>query len=126
MKFRKEKVLTNVMLGAGLYLLDSLRDRLTDGMGDLTDRARDRAQDLYETASDRVSRASDVLRGEDRGGLSTTAAFLIGAGVGVGLGMLLAPASGEEIRSNISEKVRDRFSRMNERMNQPSTGTYGT
>ena len=126
MKFRKEKVLTNVMLGAGLYLLDSLRDRLTDGMGDLTDRARDRAQDLYETASDRVSRASDVLRGEDHGGWSTTAAFLIGAGVGVGLGMLLAPASGEEIRSNISEKVRDRFARMNERMNQPSTGTYGT
>lgn len=122
MKLRKEKILPNVLLGTGLYLLDSLRERLTEGMGDFSDRARDRAQDLYETASERVSRASDVLRGEDHRGLSTTAAFLIGAGVGVGIGMLLAPASGEEIRSNISEKVRDRFSRGKE----PSTGTYGT
>jgi hypothetical protein len=110
------------MLGAGLYLLDSLRSSLSEGVGDLSDRARDRAQDLYETASGRAKRASDVLRGEDHRRLSTTAAFLIGAGVGVGLGMLLAPASGEEIRSNISEKVRDRFSRGDE----PSTGTYGT
>jgi hypothetical protein len=122
MRTSKEKILTNVMLGAGLYLLDSLRSRLNDGMGDLSDRARDRAQDLYETASGRVSRASDALRGEDHSGLGTTAAFLIGAGVGVGLGMLLAPASGEEIRSNISEKFRDRFSREKE----PSTGTYGS
>jgi YtxH-like protein len=122
MRTSKEKILTNVMLGAGLYLLDSLRSSLSEGVGDLSDRARDRAQDLYETASGRAKRASDVLRGEDHRGLSTTAAFLIGAGVGVGLGMLLAPASGEEIRSNISEKVRDRFSRGDE----PSTGTYGT
>jgi hypothetical protein len=122
MRTGKEKILTNVMLGAGLYLLDSLRNRLSEGVGDLSDRARDRAQDFYETASERVGRASDVLRGEDHRGLSTTAAFLIGAGVGVGLGMLLAPASGEEIRSNISEKVRERFSHENE----PSTGTYGT
>lgn len=122
MRTSKEKILTNVMLGAGLYLLDSLRSRLGQGIGDLSDRTRDRAQDLYETASERVGRASDVLRGEDHRGLSTTAAFLIGAGVGVGLGMLLAPASGEEIRSNISEKFRDRFSRESE----SSTGTYGT
>jgi hypothetical protein len=122
MRLGKEKILTNVMLGAGLYLLDSLRDRLSDTMGDFSDKARDRAEDLYNTASKRVSRASNVIRGEDHSGLSTTAAFLIGAGVGVGLGMLLAPASGEEIRSNISEKVRDRFSREKE----PSTGTYGT
>ena len=122
MKVRKEQILLNVLLGTGLYLIDSLRGRLTDGMGDFSGRARDRAQDLYETASRHVSRASDVLRGEDHRGLSTTAAFLIGTGVGVGLGMLLAPASGEEIRSNISEKVRERFSRRDE----PSTGTYGT
>lgn len=122
MRTNKEKILTNVMLGAGLYLLDSLRSRLSEGMGELSDRARSRAQDLYGTASERVSRAGDALRGEDHHGLSTTAAFLIGAGVGVGLGMLLAPASGEEIRSSISEKVRERFSRENE----PSTGTYGS
>lgn len=135
MKSRKENILMNVLLGTGLYLLDSVRDRVADGVGDLRDRAKDnyedfrsKAKDGYETASDRVSRASDVLRGEDSSILGTTASLLIGIGIGVGLGMLLAPASGEETRGNIAEKVqdfggkvRDRFSREQE----AATGTYG-
>ncbi|PYX44995.1 MAG: hypothetical protein DMG83_11430 [Acidobacteria bacterium] len=43
--------------------------------------------------------------------------FIAGAGLGVGIGMLFAPASGQETRELISEKVqavgtrvRDRFS----------------
>jgi hypothetical protein len=77
-----------------------------------------------------VSRASDVIRGEDHRGVSTAAALLIGVGVGVGVGMLLAPASGEETRSNLSNKVHEFGDRMRDRFserNQPSgTGTYGT
>jgi hypothetical protein len=121
MKLRKEKILSNVLLGTGLYLLDSLCDRLSDGVGDFSERARSRAQDIYKTASERASRASDVIRGQDHRGLSTTAAVLIGVGIGMGVGMLLAPASGEETRGNIADNVRDRFSREKE----PSTGTYG-
>jgi gas vesicle protein len=121
MKLRKENLLLNVLLGTGAYLLDSVRNRLSENMSEFSDRARDRAQDIYETASDRASRAADVVRGEDHRGLSTAAAVLIGVGIGVGVGMLLAPASGEETRTNIADKVRDRFSRDRE----PSTGTYG-
>ncbi len=126
MRMRKENILLNVALGAGLYALDSLRHRLANNVGDLNDRARehygdfrDKMSDAYETASDRVGRASDVLRGEDHSGLGTTASLLIGAGIGFGLGMLFAPASGEETRSNIADKVRS-FSR------EGSTGTYGS
>lgn len=119
MKFRKENILLNVLLGTGVYLMDTIRERMTDTMGDLSGRARDRAQDIFETASDRTSRAADVLQGRDHRGLSTTAAVLIGMGIGVGVGMLLAPASGQETRSNLADKVRDRFSR------EQSTGTYG-
>ena len=39
--------------------------------------------------------------------------FLLGMGVGVGLGILFAPSSGEEIRNTISEQagnIRDRVS----------------
>jgi hypothetical protein len=45
MKVRKENVLLNLLLGAGVYLLESLRGRLphTD---ELSDRARDRYGDL--------------------------------------------------------------------------------
>jgi len=121
MRLRKEKILFDVLLGTGLYLLDSLRDRLADGVSDFSSRARDSAQDLYETASDRAGRAADVIRGEDHRGLSTATAVLLGVGVGVGVGILLAPARGEETRNTIAEKVRDRFSREKE----PATGTYG-
>lgn len=127
MRLRKEKLLTNIMLGAGVYLLDSLRHRLTD-MDELGGRARDRYEDLreqagnaYDTVSHRVSRASDVLRGEDHPVLGTATAVLVGVGLGVGVGMLLAPHSGEETRSNLAEKMRERLTREN----KPATGTYG-
>ncbi len=123
MRLRKKKILTNVLLGTGLYLLDSMRDHLSDGVEEL----RDRARDTYHTASDRVSRATDVIRGEGHSASTATAA-LIGLGIGVGIGFLLAPASGEETRRNIAgkagyygDKVKDRFSKETE----SASGTYG-
>lgn len=135
MRMRKENILWNVLLGTGVYLLDSMRGRLTDVMDDFggTARetystARDSARDTYNEASRRVGRASDALRGEDHSGLGTAAALLIGVGVGVGVGMLLAPASGEETRSNLSNKVQEFGDRVRERFSSErdqSTGTYG-
>ena len=126
MKLRREKVLWNVLLGTSVYLLDSLRGRLNEGIDDLSDRARD----TYGEASRRASRAVDVVRGEDHTGMNAAAALLIGVGVGVGVGMLLAPASGRETRENLSGRVqefggrvRDKFS--SEQKREPGTGTYG-
>lgn len=125
MRLRKEKLLWNLLLGTGVYLLDSLRDRFAQGVEDTTDRARD----LYDAASRRVSRASTVIRGEEHRGLSHAASLLIGVGVGVGVGMLLAPASGEETRSNLSNKVHDFGDRVRDRFSEPKresgSGTYG-
>ena len=137
MRSRRQGVLLNMLLGTGLYLLDSMRDRLAeselpsrarDRYSDLQDRARDRysdlqdrARDVYDTASDRVSRASDILRGRESHWIGNAAAVVLGIGVGVGVGMLLAPGSGEETRENIAEGVRDRFSRVKE----AATGTFG-
>lgn len=128
MRLRKENILWNVLLGSGVYLLDSLRDRISEGIGDIGDRARD----TYDEAARRASRATDVIRGEDHRGLGTAAALLIGIGVGVGVGMLLAPASGEETRNTISNKVhefggrvRDRFEQERERR-EPGSVSYGT
>lgn len=125
MKMRKEKVLWNVLLGTSVYLLDSLRGRLNEGIDDLSDRARD----TYSEASRRAGRAMDVVRGEDHRGMNTAAALLVGVGVGVGVGLLLAPASGRETRENISDRmqqfggrVRDKFA---EQKREPGTGTYG-
>jgi YtxH-like protein len=139
MKFRKEKVLSNLLVGTGVYLLDTLRDRLSEGIGDISDRARDtydeaskRAGRAYDEASRRASHASDAIRGEDHHGIGTAAALLLGIGIGVGVGMLLAPASGEETRGNLSNKVqefgdrvRDRFSEQQQRR-EPGSASYGT
>lgn len=123
MKLHKEKVLGNVLLGTGLYLIDSLRDRLSDQYDDVSEKARD----TYNTAADRVSRTSDVIRGEDHRVLGTAASILLGVGIGVGVGLLLAPASGEETRSNIANKVQDFGDKMRSRSSEPkpATGTYG-
>jgi hypothetical protein len=124
MRMRKENLLWNVLLGTSVYLLDSLRSRLSDSVDDLGDRARD----TYSEASRRVSRASDVIRGEDHSGLSTVAALLIGVGVGVGVGLLVAPASGEETRGTISNKVQEFGGRVKDKFSegQPSSSAYGT
>jgi YtxH-like protein len=120
MRSRKDKVLMNILLGTGVYLLDSWRNRMGGTMEDL----RSRAQDTYETAADRVSRASDVIRGEDSHIVGTATAALLGLGIGVGLGLLLAPASGEETRSNIASKARDIRERVSSRA-PAATGTFG-
>jgi hypothetical protein len=70
------------MVGTGLHLLDSLRERLPDNVDDIKDRLRD----TYDTASDRVSRATNALRGEeDSQILGKVGALLIGVGIGVGI-----------------------------------------
>lgn len=137
MRLRKENILWNVLLGTGVYLLDSLRDRVSGGFDDLSGRARDtyddlsdRARDTYNEASKRVSRASTAMRGDDHHGINAAAALLVGIGVGVGVGMLLAPASGEETRSNLSNKVQEFGDRMRDRFSdekrESGSASYGT
>jgi len=125
-RLRREHILWNVLIGTGVYLLDSLRDRLTDGVGDLTERARD----TYAEASRRAIRAREAIRGEDDGGMSTAVALLLGVGIGVGVGMLLAPASGEETRGTISHKVHEFSDRMRDRFSEEhgdsGSASYGT
>ena len=58
MRLRKENILWNVLLGSGVYLLDSLRERLGEGISDLSERARD----SYSEAARRASRATDVIQ----------------------------------------------------------------
>jgi gas vesicle protein len=60
--------------------------------------------------------------------MSTTTALLIGVGLGVSVGLLFAPASGEEIRSNLADKVQDFGDKVRNRFSsepQPASGTYG-
>jgi|SRR5678816_564861 len=120
MRSRKNQVLLNVLLGTGVYLLDSMRNRLS---GASLDDLRAKANDTYDVAADRFSRASEVIRGNDRQLLGPVAAGLLGLGIGVGVGMLLAPESGERTRSNLANQARDFRDRIASR--EPATGTFG-
>jgi len=125
MRFRKRKPLFSVLLDTGLHLLDSLRDRLPDNMDDIKGKVRD----SYSTASDRVSRATDALRGEDQSHIFGKAvALAIGVGIGIGIGVLMAPARGEETRTDIADKVSDfgdKVSEYSEKKPPSATGTHG-
>ena len=125
MKFKRQESLLNVLLGTGLYLFDNLRERLPDNM----DSVKSRVRDTYDTAYQRVSRATDALRGEeDSHVFGKLGALLIGVGIGVSVGLLIAPASGEETRAEITDKVSDFSDKVREHTSkkpQSATGTHG-
>ena len=121
MKFKKREVL-GVLLTTGLYLLDNLRERLPDNVNDIKGKARE----TYETASDRLGRAADALRGkEDSHMLGKVGALLLGVGIGAGVGLLIAPASGAETRADITSKVSAFGEKISDRKPQGATGTHG-
>ena len=111
------------LLKTAVYILDQA-DRTTD--------IRDRVSDSYDRVSDRVSDLADEGRrfiyGEDHT-LRNILLFAAGVGVGVSAGVLLAPASGSEIRDSMRYKVRDIGERVRDRFTSEtgtrSTGTEG-
>ena len=117
------KLLKSVLKTA-VYLIDQAED-MTDDMRDRVSKGVDRTGDRF---SDLRDQAQDIYAGEDHT-LRNVLTFAAGVGVGIATAMLFSPASGEEIRSqigekvqNISEKVRDRFSPESGRS---ATGTEG-
>lgn len=126
----------------GLVLSDpklwsSLNDQLRDRTDDVSDVMKDKyeaVREKYEDASDRFSNASSALRGESQW-LAPTLSFIGGIGVGVGLGILFAPFSGEEMRgvirdkaSDVTNDVKSKVSNMKNRYHAsdpPFTGTDG-
>jgi hypothetical protein len=109
-------------------------------MPDNIDDIKGKARETYETASDRLGRATDVLRGKEDSqmlgkvgalligvGIGVGVGLLIGVGIGVGVGLLIAPASGEETRADIDDKVSAFGEKVSDRKRKPqrATGTHG-
>ena len=118
-----------LLLGTSLYLLEQsdsttkhVRDRAVGQIEDL----RDAAQEKYQTAANRVARASRAIRGEDRDVLGNVLRFSAGVGVGVGLGLILAPASGEDTRSGIAGKVHEMGDKVRKQFSSEQASATGT
>lgn len=116
-------------LRCGLLLTDaklwqSIGSQLSDRVDGVSDEVRRRYEDVsdvvrdrYEDTGDRLGRAHDALYGHHHW-VSPAASFVGGVGLGVGLGLLLAPASGEETRSALRHKVVDLKNRVEERVHE--------
>jgi len=91
-------------LGTGLMMMETnrvakrARDRMDDWQGT--------AKDKYDDIVDRVGRVTDAMSGR-RDYITPIGSFLIGVGIGAGLGLLFAPAAGEETRSAIWDHASD-------------------
>jgi ElaB/YqjD/DUF883 family membrane-anchored ribosome-binding protein len=120
------KKILKMALGTSLFLLDQ-SDRATKGMrervSDQVDDLRDFAQDTYQTAAERVGRASQALTEEDNHAAWDTLRFVIGLGIGVGVGLLIAPANGEDTRTKLAEKAQEVGANLRQRFS--STGDKG-
>ena len=73
--------------------------RRSDDFGDV-------ARERYEDAADRLHDAGRALRGESDW-VTPAITFVGGIGVGLAVGMLLTPVSGEEARDRLRQKFED-------------------
>jgi gas vesicle protein len=123
MRFRNRKPLSRILVDAGFQLLDSLQDRLPDNMDDIKGKVRD----TYSTASTRVSRATNALRGEEESQIFGKGVVLVvGVGIGIGIGLLIAPASGKETRADIADKVSDLGDKVHQYSGKKRSSAAGT
>ena len=98
--------LLKTLLRTGVYFLDQADDATASVRG----RVRDRVDGLTD-------RAAGIIRGRENHTLRCAVSFAAGIGLGIGAGVLFAPASGEKTRGALGEKlqeygenVRERFS----------------
>jgi hypothetical protein len=135
----KNRVKDWVRLGAKLSLLftdPKVRSAIGDRLKDHGDSLTDTVASTCEDAADRVEAATAAFQGK-RNWPSRAAGFLLGVGIGAGLGILLAPAPGAETRDAVRDKAVDMKNRAyesaaaaTERIRQsvsstPFTGTEG-
>jgi len=117
-----------LLLGTSVYLLEQsdrakdVRDRAAHKMDDF----RDVVQQKYEDAADRVAKASRAIRGEDNHVLGNGLRLAAGIGVGVCVGLLLAPASGQDTRSAIAGSVQQLGNRVRKQVFPGNAGSAAT
>ncbi len=104
----KAKQWVRFALKTGLLLTDAKAwEAVNDQLRERADDVKEAARERYEDATDRLQSASDALQGRRSDWLASTASFLGGIGIGVGLGILFAPVSGEEARAALRDRAID-------------------
>jgi gas vesicle protein len=126
--FKERSMTMNKLLKSVLKTVVYLLEQTESTAGDVRERVSEGFDRVTDRASDLRDQAQDFYSGEDHT-LRNILTFTAGVGVGIAAAMLFAPASGEEIRSQIGEKVQDIGDRVRERFSseprRSATGTEG-
>jgi gas vesicle protein len=103
----KAKQWARFALKCGLLLTDAKAwEAVNEQLRDRADDVREAVKQKYDDASEQVQDAREALQGRSEW-LTSTASFLGGVGIGVGLGILFAPVSGEDARALLRDKAMD-------------------
>jgi gas vesicle protein len=87
--------------------VSDLSDSVSSKYGDVSDAVSGK----YEDAVERLEAAADALQGKSDWA-SHIGGFLLGVGIGAGIGILLAPASGSDTRESVRERAVDMKNRV--------------
>ena len=87
------------------------------------DETADRVDRVSNRASEFAENTRSVIYPSEGQTLRNVVSFAAGIGVGVAAGLLLAPSSGAELRSSISDKVQDISDKVRGRGEAYATGT---
>ena len=93
-------------LKTALYLIDQFPDEV--------DRVSNRVSSMTERGRKKIYKEEDHT-------LRSLLSFAAGIGLGVGAGILFAPASGEEIRNSVLEKVQEIGDKVRDRASSQGT-----
>src|SRR5215468_8640425 len=101
---RRAKDWARLAMRAGLLLTDAkLWSAVQNQMRDRADEMSDAINEKYQDASERLSNASDALRGQNQ--WPSWGSFLLGLGIGTGIGYLVAPTSFERVRNTFNDRA---------------------
>ena len=116
MRVKWNKLLKS-LLKTTVYILDQTAEEV--------DQAVDRASEIRDRAKQAVDEAASAIHPQAEHTARDVLSFVAGIGLGVAAGILLAPASGAELRNSISDRVKDIGSGVRERVSSQrfATGT---
>jgi hypothetical protein len=101
---RRTKDWARLAMRAGLLLTDAkLWSAVQNQMRDRADDMSDVINEKYEDASSRLANASDALRGRSQ--WPSWGSFLLGVGIGTGIGILVAPGAVDKVRDAYNERA---------------------
>jgi hypothetical protein len=101
---KRTKDWARLAMKAGLLITDAkLWSAIQSQMRDRADEMSEAINEKYEDASTRLSDAGDALRG--RRGWPNWGTFLLGVGIGTGIGFLVAPTSIEKVRNAFNDEA---------------------